>query len=941
LEKRSLLSATLGGAGSVTFTENDAATAVAASLTVTDAGSPTQASATISITNYVSGEDALAFTNDGSTMGNIAVASNASGVLTLSSAGGAATNAEWQAALRAVTYVNTSDAPSVTARNVTFVVNDGVSNSNTVAATVNISATNDAPVLTVSGNVAFNENGAAIAIDSGLTVTDLDNTTLTSATVTITNFVAGQDSLAFTNDGSTMGNIAVSSNASGVLTLSSAGGIATTTQWQAALRAVTYVNTSDNPIVTARNITFSVNDGANVSNSLSSTITINASNDAPVLSGLEISALGYAPNAAATNITATLQIADADSTTLTGATIQIAGNYHLGEDSLAFANTANITGIFNPVTGTLTLTGTDTVANYQAAIRSVTYVSTSQDPSQRIVSVQVSDLAGASNVATRAIGGALQLIGTTLNVYGTTDLDVITVASSDSLTINRDGEIFTYAPGQVTAINIYGGDGNDSIRVDSLAAGTSIQLSGGNGNDSLRLDSSITADAMLTGGDGNDLLVGGAGVDTLVGGLGDDYLIGSANADILAGGDGFNYLVGGTGDDTYSFDAATTNQIDTVVELTGEGTDLLDFTTLTTAVTVDLSGSSHLATMDHRIVMVGASGQAANFENVNGGSANDFMTGNAAANILVGNNGNDTLQGGDGDDQLIGGIGQDLLIGGNQNDTLEGGVGDDYLIGDAGADVLIGGEGYNYLVGGVGDDTYQFTATTVNHIETVVELAGEGTDALDFSTLTASVNANLTSDTSLAVTDHRILVTGASGQAANFETVIGGSGNDQITGNASSNLLIGNNGNDTINGQAGDDILVGGLGNDTLQGVSGANILIGGGGGDLLQGGTGTDILMAGSTDFDSNSIALSAMLSEWVQVSPLATRVDHLLGNVVGGLNGNVVLGAATSTTDSDADYLTGNAGADWYLANSAAVQDVISDQVAGEVVTNIDAWV
>ncbi len=46
----------------------------------------------------------------------------------------------------------------------------------------------------------------------------------------------------------TMGNIAGSYNAStGVMTLSSAGNTATLAQWQAALRAVQYSNSSDNP----------------------------------------------------------------------------------------------------------------------------------------------------------------------------------------------------------------------------------------------------------------------------------------------------------------------------------------------------------------------------------------------------------------------------------------------------------------------------------------------------------------------------------------------------------------------------------------------------------------------------------------------------------------------------------------------------------------------
>ncbi|WP_164172148.1 hypothetical protein, partial [Streptococcus pneumoniae] len=67
--------------------------------------------------------------------------------------------------------------------------------------------------------------------------------------------------------------------------------------------------------------------------------------------------------------------------TLTTASVQISGNYAIGEDLLTFADTATITGSFNVATGTLTLTGTDTVANYQSALRSVTYADNSENPS--------------------------------------------------------------------------------------------------------------------------------------------------------------------------------------------------------------------------------------------------------------------------------------------------------------------------------------------------------------------------------------------------------------------------------------------------------------------------------------------------------------------------------------------------------------------------------
>lgn len=54
------------------------------------------------------------------------------------------------------------------------------------------------------------------------------------------------------------------------------------------------------------------------------------------------------------------------------------------------------------------------------------------------------------------------------------------------------------------------------------------------------------------------------------------------------------------------------------------------------------------------------------------------------------------------------------------------------------------------------------------------------------------------------------------------EDAVGGSGNDEITGNAAANQLIGGAGNDVLIGGAGDDTLIGGPGNDTLDGGDGS-----------------------------------------------------------------------------------------------------------------------
>ncbi len=92
-------------------------------------------------------------------------------------------------------------------------------------------------------------------------------------------------------------------------------------------------------------------------------------NDAPVLAGIEGAALGYTENAAATAITGTLTLSDADNANLIGATVTISANYANGQDLLAFTDQLGITGSWIAATGELTLSGTTSVANYQTAVR--------------------------------------------------------------------------------------------------------------------------------------------------------------------------------------------------------------------------------------------------------------------------------------------------------------------------------------------------------------------------------------------------------------------------------------------------------------------------------------------------------------------------------------------------------------------------------------------
>ena len=105
--------------------------------------------------------------------GNIAAAyAAASGVLTLTSAGAAATLAQWQAALRAVTYTNTADAPHIADRTIGFVLDDGTATSTVATAIVGVAAINDAPVHALPAAQSVDANDT-LAI-TGLSIADPD-----------------------------------------------------------------------------------------------------------------------------------------------------------------------------------------------------------------------------------------------------------------------------------------------------------------------------------------------------------------------------------------------------------------------------------------------------------------------------------------------------------------------------------------------------------------------------------------------------------------------------------------------------------------------------------------------------------------------------------------------------------------------------------------------
>ncbi len=356
----------------VGYTEQGTAAVLDSGLTLSDADNPLLASATVSISSGFLAGDTLAADTTGTAI--TASYDAATAVLTLS---GADTIADYQAVLRSITFSSPSDNPTNfgadTGRTITWTANDGALNSAPATSTVTITAVNDAPVVTAGGTVGFTEQGSAVVLDASLTLSDPDNTTLASATASISGFVTG-DTLNFTNQNGISGSY---DGGTGVLTLTGSASVA---DYQTALRSITFSSASDNPTNfgadTSRTITWQANDGALNSTAATSTVNITAVDDAPVVTAG--ATVGFTEQGSAVVLDAGLTLSDADNTTLASATVSIGGLF--AGDTLNFTNQNGITGSYDSGTGVLTLTGTDTLAHYQAALRSITFSSPSDNP---------------------------------------------------------------------------------------------------------------------------------------------------------------------------------------------------------------------------------------------------------------------------------------------------------------------------------------------------------------------------------------------------------------------------------------------------------------------------------------------------------------------------------------------------------------------------------
>ena len=403
-------------ATSANYTENTAAVTLAGSASVVDPDNLKLANATVKITGgtFTGDGDVLAATAVGSVTGNYNAVTE---TLTLT---GSDTLANYQQVLDSLTFVANGDNPddygSNPTRTVTWVLNDGSGSFNlstTQTETVSITAINDAPTLTsVVGVTSYTENAAPITVSPSITVSDPDNLKLANATVSVGNGFGGDGSVLAVNTAGT-GITANYSGGTGVLTLS---GSDTLAHYQQVLDSLTFVSTSDNPTdygsSLSRVLTWTVNDGS-ASNSTNApqftTVVITAVNDAPTLSNVATSDQVTFPGQTVT-VSPAVSVSDPDNLNLASATVAITGGAFSGDGDVLSANVSgtSIAASYNAATEVLTLTGSDTLAHYQSVLDSVTFNSTSSNPTNfgnnrtRTVSWTLNDGSGSNNLSTPA-----------------------------------------------------------------------------------------------------------------------------------------------------------------------------------------------------------------------------------------------------------------------------------------------------------------------------------------------------------------------------------------------------------------------------------------------------------------------------------------------------------------------------------------------------------
>jgi len=505
-------------------------------------------------------------------------------------------------------------------------------------------------------------------------------------------------------------------------------------------------------------------------------------------------------------------------------------------------------------------------------------------------------------------------------------LDLSGQAGPATITLNPDGSVvITGVTVTATGIeHVVGTAGNDTI----TGNGFSNYLAGSAGNDTIH------------GGLGDDVVAGNAGDDTLFGDENDDCVLGGADNDTL------NENTGVT-TDGLTGDTINTNGADALDG--GSGVDTVTYSERTTSIVVYLG----LISTFNDGADLNQDGLSNEFddvffttENAITGSGNDIVSANfvnnRANNVITDNAGNDCLEGGPGNDQFIQGAepqGADVQIGNTGADlsdySARSGAVAVSLDGVANDGDIATNEGDN--VGGLSTTCRPLTIVVnppfsvgfpFNGIENIVDFIDAPTPGpapqICFSILeelgiplqrtTQGIGQGFCPGEQLGGDLAPVL-------DVDVENVNGGSGNDELVGDNTGNVLHGNGGNDMVSGNAATDQLFGDAGDDTLRGGAGNDTINGGEGINTVDyasagaGGVGVRVNLTTGVASGEGNDTLSSIQN---------VRGSSFEDDINGNESDNVLNGAGGD------DAISGNAGND--TINGGAGSDQMSGQTGDD---------
>jgi hypothetical protein len=429
----------------IQYLEGADAVQITNSITITDDDDTNMESASIRISgNYKSGKDTLLFTDQNGITGSW---DSASGKILLS---GSSSKEYYQTALRTIKYKNMSSKPDTSLRTISFTVNDGQEESNTLTRDIQIMSVNSAPILDAIVDKAIKEDSTfSIILNASDSDADSINytaessdtnavvTTVADSLLTITprlNWYGETNITVFANDGEasdttsfkltvipvndapvldSISNKTTNEDVPLTIILSASdvesdsiiySAISDTSAVEVSVTDTVLTITSKKDWNGFAIISIITSDGKD-SNTTDFELTVTPVNDPPVISKMETEVLKYIIKGGGLSITNSLEVTDADNDNIKNAVIIFSKNYLKGEDKLLFEEQNGITGSWNNETGVLVLSGTTTTSNYQTAIKSVQYKNTYLTPTEitREITITVSDSTFTSNTAVREI----------------------------------------------------------------------------------------------------------------------------------------------------------------------------------------------------------------------------------------------------------------------------------------------------------------------------------------------------------------------------------------------------------------------------------------------------------------------------------------------------------------------------------------------------------